>query len=66
MRRIKVKKKANRNAILIEKFDFQKYEQESRVDSNLLSAVYKPDKLTTELYIYIYDEIQPKQLIQII
>lgn len=53
MRRIKVKKKSNRNAILIEKFDFQKYEQESRVDSNLLSAVYKPDKLTTELYIYI-------------
>lgn len=65
MRRIKVnKKKANRNAILIEKFDFQKYEQESRVDSNLLSAVYKPEKLTTELY--IYDKIQPKQLIQII
>lgn len=36
------------------------------MDSNLLSAVYKPDKLTTELSIYIYDEIQPKQLIQII
>lgn len=34
------------------------------MDSNLLSAVYKPDKLTTELY--IYDEIQPKQLIHII
>lgn len=52
MRRIKVKKKkANRNAILIEKFDFQNFSWVN-MNKNLLSAVYKPDTLTTELYIW--------------